>query len=59
MANFFDDPGTSPDPRFPPPAPPAHAARRSRPGLRGAVAGGLVGALVAGGVGFTAGRLAA
>ena len=59
MANFFDDPGTSREPGFPPPAPPAHAARRSRPGLRGAVAGGLVGALVAGGVGFAAGRLAA
>jgi S1-C subfamily serine protease len=59
MANFFEDPGTSAEPGFPPPAPPAHAARRSRPGLRGAVAGGLVGALVAGGVGFAAGRLAA
>ena len=31
--------------------------RRSRPGLRGAVAGGIVGALVAGGVGFAAGNI--
>ncbi len=59
MANFFDDSGPSREADFPPPAPPAHATRRVRPGLRGAVAGGLVGALVAGGVGFAAGRLAA
>jgi len=59
MANFFDDSGPSREPDFPPPALPAHATRRVRPGLRGAVAGGLVGALVAGGVGFAAGRLAA
>jgi S1-C subfamily serine protease len=59
MANSFDDPATPLEPGFPPPAPSAHASRRSRPGLRGAVAGGLVGALVAGGVGFAAGRLAA
>jgi S1-C subfamily serine protease len=59
MANSFDDPATPLEPDFPPPAPPAHAARRPRPGLRGAVAGGLVAALVAGGVGFAAGHLAA
>jgi S1-C subfamily serine protease len=59
MANSFDDPATPLEPDFPPPAPPAHAARQPRPGLRGAVAGGLVGALVAGGVGFAAGHLAA
>jgi len=62
MTNSFD----AQDPHRPtlPPPPPGSlerdsaASRRARPGLRGAVAGGLVGALVAGGVGFAAGRIA-
>ena len=57
MTNSYDD-GNS----FPPP-PPASVpdrtpARQGRPGLRGAIAGGLAGALVAGGVGFAAGSIA-
>jgi len=40
---------------FPPPPDPK-TTRRSRPALTGAIAGGVVGLLVAGGVGFAAGR---
>jgi S1-C subfamily serine protease len=57
MANLIDDDprpqGVTSPPAWVPPAP----ARKSRPGLRGALAGGLVAAVVAGGVGFAAGRI--
>jgi S1-C subfamily serine protease len=61
MANSFEDPNPSAG-GFPPPPPAARqpstpVAGRSHPGVRGALAGGLVAAVVAGGVGFAAGRL--
>jgi S1-C subfamily serine protease len=61
MANSFEDPNPSAG-GFPPPPPAAPqpwtpVAGRSHPGVRGALAGGLVAAVVAGGVGFAAGRL--
>jgi S1-C subfamily serine protease len=66
MANLFDDEPVTTAPYAAPPAgaplpPPAPATttsvRRGSPALRGAVAGGLVAVLVAGGVGFAAGRI--
>ena len=62
MANFFDDPGTSPDPGFPPPAASSLLtwARRSRPGLPRVRSPAAWWALSwPAGVGFAAGRLAA
>ena len=56
MANSFDDPATPSSP-ISRPGPPPRDAGPSR--TAGAVAGGLVGALVAGGVGSAAGHLAA
>jgi S1-C subfamily serine protease len=61
MANSFEDPNPSAG-GFPPPPPAAPqpstpVAGRSHPGVRAALAGGLVAAVVAGGVGFAAGRL--
>jgi putative serine protease PepD len=61
MANPFEDPNPSAG-GFPPPPPAAPqlstlGAGRSHPGFRAALAGGLVAAVVAGGVGFAAGRL--
>jgi putative serine protease PepD len=61
MANSFEDPNPSAG-SFPPPPPAAPqrstpAVGRSHPGFRAALAGGLVAAVVAGGVGFAAGRL--
>jgi S1-C subfamily serine protease len=61
MANSFEDPNPSAG-SLPPPPPAARqpatpAAGRFHAGLRAALAGGLVAAVVAGGVGFAAGRL--
>jgi putative serine protease PepD len=61
MANSFEDPNPSAG-SLPPPPPAAPqaatpAAGRFHAGLRAALAGGLVAAVVAGGVGFAAGRL--
>jgi S1-C subfamily serine protease len=72
MTNLHDhDPSSAADPAdvepgagdqarvsFPPPSPPSPATtQRGRPGLKGALAGAVVGVLVAGGVGFAAGRI--
>ena len=61
MANSFEDPGPYAG-SFPPPPPAAPQpstppAGRSHPAFRAALAGGLVAAVVAGGVGFAAGRV--
>jgi S1-C subfamily serine protease len=61
MANSFEEPypshGSFPPPPPAVPQPPAPPAGRPHVGVRAVVAGGLVAAVVAGGVGFAAGRL--
>ena len=61
MAKSFEAPNPYSG-AFPPPPPPAAQpstppAGRSHPAVRAALVGGLVAAVVAGGVGFTAGRV--
>ena len=61
MANSFEDPdpyaGSFPPPPPAAPQPSTPPAGRSHPAFRAALAGGLVAAVVAGGVGFAAGRV--